>query len=207
MEVVIAAFDVDNTLTVRDCVVPFMRRTVGTWGMAKASLTSPITLLKMFVRRDRDAIKAHFVSNVFTGKSVDVVEEDGVAFAAVVSEKWIRGDVAQRMRWHQEQGHVVVLVSASLDAYLTAFGDMCEVDAVLCTRLEVKDGRYTGQIEGANCRGDEKLRRLQEWMRSAGLESSKLDFAYGDSSGDDALLAAAQTGILVKKTELIEVSA
>ena len=207
MEVVIAAFDVDNTLTVRDCVVPFMRRTIGTRGLAKASLESPVTLLRLFAQRDRDAIKAHFVRKVFTGKSVEVIEHDGVAFASDISEKWIRADVAQRMRWHQDQGHVVVLVSASLEPYLSAFGDMCEVDAVLCTRLEVEDARYTGQIVGANCRGEEKLRRLHEWMLSAGLENSTLAFAYGDSSGDAAMLAAATTGVLVTRTEVLEASA
>ena len=202
MDVVVAAFDVDNTLTVRDCVVPFMRKVGGTPRFVSACLSQPIRLAQLVLRRDRDAIKAHFVSKVFSGLSVEHVNDVGVQFASTVVTSWIRQDVADRLRWHQEQGHVVVLVSASLEPYLQSFGDLCEVDAVLCTRLEESDGEFTGEILGANCRGEEKVRRLHEWMESAGLPTSSLMYAYGDSSGDAALLAAAEHGFLVSDVDL-----
>ena len=206
MEVVVAAFDVDNTITVRDCVVPFMRRTMGTLNFLRACVSSPVQLVQWVLQRDRDSTKAYFVNAAFAGRSVDEIESDGVDFASHMAESWMRADVAARMRWHQEQGHVVVLVSASLDAYLVPFGDLCEVDAVLCTQLEVVDGRYTGALVGQNCRGDEKVKRLHAWMTEAGIPASSLVYAYGDSSGDTALLAAARIGVLVKKSELEEVA-
>ena len=206
MEVVVAAFDVDNTITVRDCVVPFMRRTMGTPNFLRACVSSPVQLVQWVLQRDRDSIKAYFVNAAFAGRSVDEIESDGVDFASRVAESWMRADVAARMRWHQEQGHVVVLVSASLDAYLVPFGDLCEVDAVLCTQLEVVDGRYTGALVGQNCRGEEKVKRLLAWMTEAGIPAASLVYAYGDSSGDTALLAAARIGVLVKKSELEEVA-
>jgi phosphatidylglycerophosphatase C len=61
-------------------------------------------------------------------------------------------------------------------------------DTVLATRLEVDaDGRLTGRLVGANCRGPEKVARLREW-RSGELV---VDFAYGDSAGDREMLALA----------------
>lgn len=206
MEVVVAAFDVDNTITVRDCVVPFMRRTMGTPNFLRACVSSPVQLVQWVLQRDRDSIKAYFVNAAFAGRSVDEIESDGVDFASRVAESWMRADVAARMRWHQEQGHVVVLVSASLEPYLVPFGDLCEVDAVLCTQLEVVDGRYTGALVGQNCRADEKVKRLHAWMTEASIPASSLVYAYGDSSGDTALLAAARIGVLVKKSELEEVA-
>ncbi|MSZ16078.1 MAG: HAD-IB family hydrolase [Actinobacteria bacterium] len=206
MEVVVAAFDVDNTITVRDCVVPFMRRTMGTPNFLRACVSSPVQLVQWVLQRDRDSIKAYFVNAAFAGRSVDEIESDGVDFASDVAESWMRADVAARMRWHQEQGHVVVMVSASLEPYLVPFGDLCEVDAVLCTQLEVVDGRYTGALVGQNCRGEEKVKRLHAWMTEAGIPASSLVYAYGDSSGDTALLAAARIGVLVKKSELEEVA-
>jgi phosphatidylglycerophosphatase C len=206
MEVVVAAFDVDNTITVRDCVVPFMRRTMGTLSFLRACVSSPVQLVQWVLQRDRDSIKAYFVNAAFAERSVDEVESDGVDFASRVAESWMRADVAARMRWHQEQGHVVVLVSASLEPYLIPFGDLCEVDAVLCTQLEAVDGRYTGALVGQNCRGEEKVKRLHAWMTEAGIPASSLVYAYGDSSGDTALLAAARIGVLVKKSELEEVA-
>ncbi len=198
MDVVVAAFDVDNTLTVRDCVVPFMQRVAGRIGFAKACVSQPLHLVKMILQRDRDAIKAYFVEKVFAGKNVEEVGLSGVEFASHVVRSWMREDVAQQMRWHQSQGHVVVLVSASLEPYLHAFGDFCEVDAVLCTELEQSGGIFTGKIAGSNCRGPEKVRRLREWMESSGISAESFMYAYGDSSGDTALLVAAQFGYNVK---------
>lgn len=198
MDVTVVAFDVDNTLTVRDCVVPFMQRVAGRVGFLKACFSSPVKLATMVLHRDRDAIKSYFVGKVFSGKSVCEIEELGVEFAAQVVGSWMRDDVAQQMRWHQSQGHVVVLVSASLEPYLQPFGDLCEVDAVLCTRLETDGNRFTGRILGNNCRGEEKMSRLREWMKMSGLPEESFVYAYGDSSGDTALLAAAQCGYMVK---------
>lgn len=203
MDVQVAAFDVDNTLTVRDCVVPFMRRVAGSAGFLRACSSQPLQLVKMVLQQDRDSIKAHFVEKIFAGRNVDVVQQLGVEFASHVVNSWMREDVANRMRWHQAQGHVVVLVSASLEPYLQPFGDLCEVDAVLCTRLEESNGEFTGKIVGSNCRGEEKLRRLHEWMEASGLPKASLVYAYGDSSGDTALLAAAPQGVLVKKIDNI----
>lgn len=202
MDVVVAAFDVDNTLTVRDCVVPFMQKVAGPVRFVSSCLSRPMFLAGSVFRRDRDAIKAHFVEKIFSGRNVDDVHEIGIQFASSVVSSWIRSDVAERMRWHQEQGHVVVLVSASLEPYLQPFGDLCEVDAVLCTRLEESQGLFTGKLLGSNCRGTEKVRRLHEWMNSAGIPLDALEYAYGDSRGDDALLEAAKQGCLVKHVEL-----
>ena len=207
MEPVVAAFDVDGTLTVRDCVVPFMRSTVGTVRFASICLRSAPRIARLVLARDRDAIKALFVRAVFAGRDVDAVESAGVVFAARVAEGWLRHDVAARMRWHQSEGHVVVFVSASLEPYLVPLGDLCEVDAVLCTALEEEGGVYTGALHGANCRGDEKVSRLYAWMDSAGIPRTSLGFAYGDSAGDTALLAAADAAFNVRSVDLTAVPA
>ena len=207
MEVIVAAFDVDNTLTVRDCVVPFMRRVAGNSTLFTAAARHPLTVFKMLAGRDRDALKAFFVSAAFAGRSVKSVEEIAVRFAAEVAESWIRDDVAQRLRWHQEQGHVVVLVSASLKPYLDVLGDLFEVDAVLCTSLIQSDGVFTGGLIGRNCRGGEKVARLQQWCESANIPFESVRYAYGDSSGDHQLLAAVENGVLVKSIELTRVPA
>ena len=202
MDVVVAAFDVDGTLTVRDCVVPFMRRVSGAGGFMRICASSSPRILRMLKNRDRDGIKELFVRQVFTGRSVEQVNALGVEFAARVAEGWLRADVAERMRWHQREGHVVVLVSASLDPYLEPLGDLCEADAVLCTTLEQRDGEYTGGLVGGNCRARQKVERLHQWMTTAGIEQSALKYAYGDSAGDVELLAAAELPFNVKSSEL-----
>ena len=188
MKITVAAFDVDNTLTVRDCVVPFMKTVGGVSKLSKVVLSDLGKTIQNVRRRDRDALKMKFVDGIFAGKDAREVESLGVQFASKVADKWLRSDVASRMRWHQEQGHVVILVSASLGAYLHPLGDLLEVDAVLCTELEEENGVLTGKLIGQNCRGKEKASRVQKWCQDSGIALEDLMYAYGDSSGDTELL-------------------
>ena len=188
MNVTVAAFDVDNTLTVRDCVVPFMKSVGGVSRLSKVLFSDLGTTFQSIRRRDRDSLKMKFVEGIFAGENSREVESLGIQFASKVADKWLRSDVATRMRWHQEQGHVVILVSASLGAYLHPLGDLLEVDAVLCTELEEKDGLLTGKLVGQNCRGREKASRVQKWCQDSGIATEDLVYAYGDSSGDTELL-------------------
>ena len=188
MNITVAAFDVDNTLTVRDCVVPFMKTVGGVSKLSKVVLSDLGKTIQNVRRRDRDALKMKFIDGIFAGKDAREVESLGVQFASKVADKWLRSDVASRLRWHQEQGHVVILVSASLGAYLHPLGDLLEVDAVLCTELEEENGVLTGKLIGQNCRGKEKASRVQKWCQDSGIALEDLMYAYGDSSGDTELL-------------------
>ncbi len=189
---VIAAFDVDGTLTVRDCVVPFLRRTGGTVGTIGGLLRQPVAVLRGLVRRDRDALKAAAARAVFGGRDLAEVTAAAIRFGDVVAGEWLRPDTVARLQWHREQGHEVVLVSASFELYLDRVGTRLGADGVLATRLETVDGRFTGALAGPNCRGPEKVARLHEWLtaRHGGRAAVTL-WAYGDSAGDRELLADA----------------
>lgn len=205
MSVSVAVFDVDKTLTVRDCVVPFVTRVAGRGRVASALVRHLPEVVKLVLARNRDGLKLLFVRELFTGVSVERGEAIGIEFAAMVADNWIRPDVAARLRWHQSEGHVVVLVSASLSPYLIPFGDLVEADVVLCATLEESDGVYTGSLVGANCRGEEKVRRIQQWCAEAGIDVDAIDYAYGDSKGDAPMIAMARHGVWVNEGELEEV--
>jgi len=186
---VVAAFDVDGTLTTRDCVAPFLRRVAG-YRLPIALLRHPLRLVRALLRRDVDAVKA-LACGAVRGLDASVLAREGEAFARRVHDGWLRSDTVARLRRHRELGHRVVLVSASLDPYLTPLGALLGVDGVVCTRLEIApDGRATGKLTGANCRGPEKERRLREWLEREGLAGAEL-WAYGDSAGDVELLGMA----------------
>ncbi len=198
----IAAFDVDRTLTVRDCVLPFMSLVGGRRSVAAALAARPVRIGRWAASGSRDDMKAHFVRRVFAGREADAVAEVGAVFAHRIASSWMRADTVARMRWHQERGDVVLLVSASLDPYLLPLGDMLEVDAVLCTTLTERDGRLDGTLEGANCRGTEKVTRIHRWMEDAGLGGASLDWAYGDSAGDREMLGVARTAVRVGRHDI-----
>jgi phosphatidylglycerophosphatase C len=94
----------------------------------------------------------------------------------------------ERVAWHRREGHDIVIVSASLRAYLDEVARRLGVDALLCTALEVDEhGRCTGRMTGGNCRGAEKATRLRAYLRDRDVTL----WAYGDSAGDDDMLAMA----------------
>ena len=194
----VAAFDVDGTLTVRDCVVPFLERVAGRGNLGLAMMRQPSGVIAAALHRDRDRMKAVAVRAAFRGRDAHEVEALGVAFADEIHTGWLRPDTPQRLAWHQRQGHQVVLVSASLGPYLRPLGRLLGVDGVLCTNAIVgNDGRYSGELAGANCRGPEKARLLREWLHERGLDNAEL-WAYGDSAGDRELLSLAHHHFYVK---------
>lgn len=197
---VVAAFDVDGTLTTAECVRPFLRRAVG-WRLAVALARQPLALLQALARRDRDRLK-ELACTAFAGKDAAALDRLGAEFARTFVLPRLREDTSARLRRHRELGHTVLLASASLETYLAPLGAELGLDGVVCTRLERDaSGRLTGRLVGANCRGPEKARRVREWLAEAGLEDAEL-WAYGDSAGDDELLAAADHPVRVDGVRL-----
>lgn len=198
----VAAFDFDGTLSTRDCVVPFLEQLAGRARLVGGIVVQPLAIADALLRRDRDRFKAVAVRAAFAGREVGPVEQFGGSFAQTVHSGWLRSDTPKRLAWHQREGHKVVLVSASLGAYLHPLGEMLGVDGVLCTEAVVgHDGRYTGEMVGQNCRGPEKVRRLRAWLAEMKLDDAEL-WAYGDSAGDRELLAAADHDLLVKNRQV-----
>jgi HAD superfamily hydrolase (TIGR01490 family) len=112
----------------------------------------------------------------------------GESFANGVLPGLVRPAALTRIAWHREQGHRLVLVSASLEAYLEPWGRQAGFDDILATRLESINGRLTGRFAGPNCRDAEKVVRLRELV---GPIDGVVLHAYGDSRGDRELLAVA----------------
>jgi len=194
---VVVAFDVDGTLTRRDCVVPFLWR-LGATRLVLGLVRRAPSVIAAATRRDRDRLKSIATSAAFRGRSIAGVEPVAETFGVEI-QRWLRDDTSARLAWHRQQGHTVVLVSASYQLYLDVLGRALGVDAVLATQL-VSDGEvYTGALAGANCRGAEKLRRLDEWLDGwlPGGESVEggrrgvVLWAYGDSAGDREMLGVA----------------
>jgi phosphatidylglycerophosphatase C len=190
--VTVAAFDFDETLTTRDTVVPFMRRFASNRQLAVGVLPHTLRLLPIAARRDRDRLRALATHIVFRGRPVSDVETEAMSWGATIAEQHLRDDTVARLHWHREQGHRVVIVTASYEQYVRVVAGTLGGVEVVGTRLEVADGHCTGRLDGPNCRGPEKVRRLDAWLSADGLDRADLTlYAYGDSNGDRELLAAA----------------
>jgi phosphatidylglycerophosphatase C len=197
----VAAFDFDKTLSSRDNVAPFLRRVIGTRRLASTfAITSPFLVRAALMDNQRDAAKAAVLRRALGGRSVADLAPVARGFAAAVVEHHLRPEALERATWHREQGHELVIVSASLSLYLEPIARLLGFDAALGTDMAVgSDGRLTGELSSPNVRHEEKVRRLESWL---GTDQAIELWAYGDSGGDRELLARADHPVRVRGGKL-----
>ena len=185
----IVAFDFDGTLTSRDSFVAFLQWRAG-MGRYVASLPGLSPSLAAFTfHRDRGRLKARFARAFLGGLSQDEIAGHARRFAEGHARKLLRPDAVRSWKRWQAEGARMVIVTASPEIIIAPFARGLGADSLLGTRFEFDaSGRFTGRLEGANCRGDEKVRRLRE----AFGDDVRLEAAYGDTGGDHAMLAIAE---------------
>jgi phosphatidylglycerophosphatase C len=190
----VVAFDLDGTLTRRDTLLPFLAQACGRGRTVAAVLAESPRIARALLARSRHDAKQALLARLLRGRQAGAVQASAEAFARLVAARRLRPWVRQRVDWHRRAGHVLVLVSASPEIYVAPLARLLGFDAALGTRLEVgPDGRLTGSIHGWNCRGSEKVARLRAWMG----DDAALLYAYGDSAGDEDMLALATTAVRV----------
>lgn len=140
-------------------------------------------------RRTRSAFKEDVLTRFFAGWTYRDFEHRACDYAEHRVPRLVRDLALDRLRWHAAHGHRVVVVTASLEAYVAPWARRNGVGDVLGTRVEVDGaGRLTGRLEGLNCYGAEKVARLRALVPY--VEDAKV-YVYGDSRGDRELLAMA----------------
>ena len=196
----IAAFDFDGTLARRDTLVPFLRMMRGTPRVLLAAALAGVRT------RDRDSLKVATIGHLFRGVPADELDARGRAYAATLGDV-LRPEMVARLRWHQQERHAVVIVSASLGAYLRPLADDLGLDAALAVELVTgADGCLTGGVVGElNTRGPEKVARLQAWAAERFGPATTFElWAYGDSAGDEDLLALADHATWVGRRATVD---
>ena len=192
----LVAFDFDGTITSKDTLRLFLTRVRGPVDLA-AAFVRHAPRLGMAVRGGaaRDRAKQLICMEVLGGLGRPLVEAAADETARLVRASLIRPDAEARIRWHQAEGHRVIVVSASFEAYVAQVAASLGIDEVIATRWEVDPGsdRLTGRLAGLNVRGQAKVTLLEEHLGGP----CELAYAYGNSSGDTAMLARAEHPVRV----------
>lgn len=88
---------------------------------------------------------------------------------------------------HLRKGHTVAIVSSATQYQVDPAAQNLNIEHVLCTRLVVEDGKFSGEVVRPTCFGEGKVRAAEELARATGMDLDKT-FFYTDSDDDIQLL-------------------
>ncbi len=121
------------------------------------------------------------------------VDEGQALFERLTDEQImpnLHARVLTSLRKHQDQEHLVALVSGTFAPWLKTVAQRLNVPHAIGTPLEVRDGRYTGRILPPLCQGPGKPSRVRAYLAEQGLKVDwASSFAYADSGTDLPLLS------------------
>lgn len=122
-------------------------------------------------------------------------------------ETWIRPIVVagaeNLLRQHREQGHELLIVSATNLFVTEPIAELLGVPTILSTEPEIIDNRYTGRYLGTPTYQQGKVTVLRQWLEDTGRDLLGSYF-YSDSINDLALLEQVDNPIAVHPDEQLQ---
>lgn len=184
----LALFDFDGTITTKDTFIPFLTFAFG-WGKTLFLLAylSPMAVCCLLGFCSRKKFKEAFFTRTIKGWSKSKFELVANSFYKQKVKKLLKKSALNQIKTHLDQGDDLCLVSASPQDWLRPFTDEQKMN-LIATKLEIKDGFYTGKISGKNCSKAEKVQRVEEIYN---LKNYDEIYAYGNTGGDAEMLAIA----------------
>jgi len=153
-------FDFDGTLARGDSALPFVLHTFRRHPRAivefprLAALTPPYGLGLVTKKRIKNAM-LKILKHVPPKKRDELVES---FFTEVIRPRYFEAGL-ERVEWHRQRGDILIMATASVDFYMQRVADDLGFDVLVATRCVVEP---VPTIIGANCFGEEKVRRLKE---------------------------------------------
>jgi len=189
-------FDFDGTLTKKDTLFEMAKFVRGSITFYLLSMVLfPIYVLIALGLISRQRGKEIFLSTFFGGFKLEHFDQFSRRFSMEIIPKILRSATYSKLREYLKNGDTVVVVSASPENWIKPWCEQHGI-TVIATRLESLEGKLTGRISGANCRGPEKVRRIKAVFT---LEQYESVVAYGDSKGDHEMLKMADHGHYIKQ--------
>lgn len=182
----LALFDFDGTITTKDSFLDFSVFVFGPFRfyILLLSLMPCVALYFMKIVSGK-TLKEKFFRKMIKGWSEEKFEKLALDYTKKKLPEILKQSALNAIKDHREKGDEIVLVSASVEQWLKNFA----IDhgmKLIATRLVIKNGVFTGDIDGENCHGPEKVRRILEIYNPDDFEHI---YAYGDSSGDREMLS------------------
>jgi len=184
-----AFFDVDRTLLAGFSVAEFIRDGIVSGRMSAATMWETATAIAQF------QLGQIGFSSFVAGTSGALHGMPETEFAAI-GERLFRERLAATIypearalvQAHIRRGHTVAVVSSATRYQIDPLARDLGIPHVLCTRLEVRDGLFTGSVLKPTCYGDGKASYARELAAARRIDLERSYF-YSDSHEDLPLFA------------------
>jgi HAD superfamily hydrolase (TIGR01490 family) len=186
----IAFFDVDKTVLSVNSASLWVRRELrlghlGRWPAARAFAWAAVYALGA-ARMERVIVTA---VGTLRGQREAELHERTVDFWREEVRGFIRPAARARVETHRARGDRVFLLTSSSSYLSREIAAELGCDGYLCTRMEVRDGLFTGRIEPPLCFGEGKVARAAALAAELGVSLADCSY-YGDSYSDLPVLLA-----------------
>ncbi|MFD2841781.1 HAD family hydrolase [Populibacterium corticicola] len=189
---VAAFFDLDKTIIATSSASAFSRPFYAGGLLSGRAIVSSAYAHFLFMVGGANADQTERMrvqlSNLITGWPVEQV-------SAVVSETlhqyidpYVYAEALELIERHRDQGHDIVIVSASGAEVVFPIANMLEATHAVATRMEIVEGKYTGTIE-FYAYGENKAKAIRDLAQEHGYDLDR-SFAYSDSITDIPMLEA-----------------
>jgi HAD superfamily hydrolase (TIGR01490 family) len=204
----VALFDLDGTLTRRDTYLAYLLGfLVRHPTRLPRALPLPLAVASHLAGwRDNTWLKATFLHAVLGGVPRSSLEAWTQLFVERLLQRGLRPRARDIIARHRAAGDRLVLVTASFDFYAEPLAERLDLDEVVCTRAAWDgSGRLTGHLEGSNCYGEAKLRRVRELL--VGWPGQRMIACYTDHHTDLPLLRYVHRPVAVNPTRQLRIVA
>ncbi|HHL45374.1 MAG TPA: HAD family hydrolase [Gammaproteobacteria bacterium] len=106
------------------------------------------------------------------------------------------------LRKHRQQGDYLLIITATNRFVTEPIANALGVDDLLATDAEIRNGQYTGKVEGVPCFREGKVMRLEAWLAASGRNLAQSWF-YSDSHNDLPLLELVTHPVAVDPDETL----
>lgn len=131
---------------------------------------------------------------------VDFTEEELEKFFKKCIVPRINESINKVISKSKENQVFIIMVTASPFAYMKYFKLYGYANEVIGTELKYQNSRYKNLILGNNCKGKEKIIKIEEILKQEGIEIDyENSYAYSDSKHDLPMLGLVKNAYLVNK--------
>jgi HAD superfamily hydrolase (TIGR01490 family) len=184
----IAFFDFDGTITRKDTLLEVIKFQKGALSFYFGFFVNlPVLLAFKLKLVPNQFVKERILTCFFKGVDETIFQTRCDNFAEDVLPNFIRPAALIELDRLKTAGFEIVVVSASADSWIKQWCDKFGLQ-LIASKLKLVGGKITGLLDGENCNGAEKVRRIRE--RYDLTEFSEI-YCYGDSAGDKEMLAIA----------------